>query len=171
MAAKHGGGKLKKTEVVQVRLDPMLRMAAELAANTERRTLSAFIEMAVDRAVKQCVVTTVGENLPVTAWKVAQECWSAEPAWRLNALYGMHPELLTIREKTIMGGIAFLGKMMAFGQKYTDPDLVEIALAGYGWDELCQYADGEISFDDLFDRLQSRLEMYRKKIEAAPNPS
>ena len=169
MAAKHGGGKLKKSEVVQVRLDPMLRMAAELAANTERRTLSAFIEMAVDRAVKQCFVTTVGENLPVTAWKVAQECWSAEPAWRLNTLYGMYPDLLTIREKTMMEGVIFLGKIAAWGQERIDP--VDIVLAGNGWDELCQYADGEISFDELFNRLNARLETYRKKIEATPNPS
>lgn len=67
-----------------------------------------------------------------------------------------------------MERVVFLGEMMAWGQDRIDPDLVNITLAGYEWDELCQYADGEISFDDLFDRLQSRLEMYRKKLKPRP---
>ncbi len=52
MAAKRGG-KLNKSESVQVRFDPILKMAAELAAAKERRTLSSFTEMAVEDAVKK----------------------------------------------------------------------------------------------------------------------
>lgn len=50
---KGGGGKLSRSEIVTVRLDPKLRFAVELAARKQRRTASSFIEWAVEEAIKR----------------------------------------------------------------------------------------------------------------------
>ena len=47
---KGGGGKLARSETVTVRLDPKLRYLAELAARKQRRTVSSFIEWAVEQS-------------------------------------------------------------------------------------------------------------------------
>ena len=45
---KGGGSKLSRSETVTVRLDQKLRYLAELAARKYRRTLSSFIEWAIE---------------------------------------------------------------------------------------------------------------------------
>ena len=47
-----GGGKLTRSEVVTVRMDSQLHYLAELAARKHRRTLSSFIEWAVQQSFK-----------------------------------------------------------------------------------------------------------------------
>ena len=47
-----GGGKLSRSEVVSIRLDPRLRFGAEIAAAKCRRTLSSFTEWAIEEALK-----------------------------------------------------------------------------------------------------------------------
>jgi hypothetical protein len=42
-----GGGRLSRSEVTTVRLDPKLRFAAEVASRSERRTVSSLIETAL----------------------------------------------------------------------------------------------------------------------------
>jgi hypothetical protein len=50
---KGGGGKLFRTELVSVRIDPKLRFAVELAARKQRRTASSFVEWAIEEAIKR----------------------------------------------------------------------------------------------------------------------
>src|SRR5450631_1826768 len=48
-----GGGKLARSETVTVRLDPKLRYLAELAALKHRRTLSSYIEWAIEDSLSR----------------------------------------------------------------------------------------------------------------------
>ena len=74
-----GGSKLTRTEIVQVRLDPKLRYAAELAAIKHRRTLSSFIEWCVEEGVSQVVV---GLKPNQTANYVMADTWDARDSVR-----------------------------------------------------------------------------------------
>jgi hypothetical protein len=94
-----GGGKLARTETVQVRLDPKLRFAADLAAAKERRTLSSFIEWAVERAVQNVSVTINKEGNPVSAATVIDKVWDADTSDRFVNLAWHYPELLTHDEQ------------------------------------------------------------------------
>lgn len=95
-----GGGKLARTENVQVRLDPKLRFAAELAAGKERRTLSSFIEWAVERAVKEVSVTVNSENeKAITAYDVAEDVWDIDESDRFVNIAWQYPGLLTYGEQ------------------------------------------------------------------------
>ena len=152
MAAKRGG-KLNKSESVQVRFDPILKLAAGLAASKERRTLSSFTEMAVEDAVKKTYVAQDEGGNPVSAWQVAQDCWSPEPALQLNSLANHYPDLLTVRERKMIAGKKFISGS-SFHQD-ADKNIVETILTSEGWGDLCQYADDEIDFVELMARLRA----------------
>lgn len=51
---KGAGGKLSRSEIIQARLNPKLKFAAEIIANHERRTLSSLIETAMEVYAKTC---------------------------------------------------------------------------------------------------------------------
>ena len=150
--AKGGGGKLNKSETVQVRLDPILKMAAELAAAQDRRTLSAFTEIAVEQRVKSVQVARDSENKPVDALQVARECWNAEPIVQLNNLANRYPDLLTLRERKIVDA-----KRLLCGSEFSqdaEGRIVENLFLEQGWDDLCRYADGYITFAELRARMK-----------------
>lgn len=93
------GGKLARSEVVQVRLDPKLRFAAELAAAKERRTLSSFIEWAVEQAVRDIVVHYAPDEGQRSAEMVANSVWDVDEADRFVNLATHYPGLLTHDEQ------------------------------------------------------------------------
>lgn len=147
MTKRSGGGKLNKSEAVQVRFDPILKMAAELAAGKERRTLSSFTEMAVDQAVKQSFVTRDAKG-EVNAWRVAQECWHTKPVHRLMNLAEQYPELLTIEERKLV-------QSARTALRFNDPlQPVSSAFAGIilemVWPDVIGYAEERIEVTKLW---------------------
>lgn len=84
-----------------MRLDPRMRYLAELAARTERRSLSSFIEGATERAISEMVVVDNKRlGLPDTKLgKVADMLWDPDPQERLARLGLMYPHLLTYDEQ------------------------------------------------------------------------
>src|SRR6516165_4850387 len=50
---KGGGAKLVRSETVTVRLDPKLRYLGEIAARKQRRTVSSFIEWAIEDVLRR----------------------------------------------------------------------------------------------------------------------
>jgi len=94
---KGGGSKLARTEIVQVRLDPKLRFSAEIASKVHRRTLSSFIEWAVDQAVKDVVISKEGES----AEDIANKVWALNEADRFVGLASWHSELLSYDEECL----------------------------------------------------------------------
>jgi hypothetical protein len=91
-----GGGKLSRSEVVTVRLDPKLRYLAELAARKQRRTLSSFIEWAIEQSladVKLTETSTVADEAP--------RLWDVDECDRFVKL-ALHDEsLLNYREQLL----------------------------------------------------------------------
>lgn len=146
MATKKGS-KLNRTEIFNVRFDPILKWAAELAASKERRTLSSYTEWAVEQAVKQSWITRDTEGNQVDAWQVAQDCWSAEPIIRLANLARLYPDAMTIRERKIIQA-----KNWVFS---SNEDLSAPMFYNEGWAVLCQYADDQISFPEVIERLRN----------------
>ena len=82
-----GGGKLARSETVTVRLDPKLRYLAELAARKQRRTLSSFIEWAIE------------ENLKTTS--EAADLWDVDEPDRFAKLALRYPDMLTHDEQVL----------------------------------------------------------------------
>jgi hypothetical protein len=99
-----GGGKLARTEIVQVRLDPKLRYLAELAARKQRRTLSSFIEWAIEDTLNRIELYQGSGYNGDQSRTVADEIsslWDIDEAERFVRLAIRYPELLTHQEQEI----------------------------------------------------------------------
>jgi hypothetical protein len=91
-----GGSKLSRTETVTVRLDPKLRYLAELGARKQRRTLSSFIEWAIEESLKQIDVD--GSR---SIADLANVLWDVDAADRF-AMLALRNETLLSHDEQVM---------------------------------------------------------------------
>jgi hypothetical protein len=100
-AKKVGGGKLTRSETVTVRLDPKLRYLAELAARKHRRTLSSYIEWAIEKSLGTIVLDYEGESREETLLNQASQLWDVDEADRVTCLALRYHDLLTHEEQVL----------------------------------------------------------------------
>src|SRR3954469_5246025 len=93
---KGRGGKISRSETVTVRLDPKLRYLAELAARKQRRTLSSYIEGAIEESLA---------NFKLNGSSTATECeralWDVDASDRFVKLALFDEGLLNYREQAL----------------------------------------------------------------------
>jgi hypothetical protein len=96
------GGRLTRSETVTVRFDPKLRYLAELGARTQRRTLSSFVEWAVEAALDRIILSIdIDNDTARTIENEAGKLWDIDEAERLVRLAILYPGLLTYQEQEI----------------------------------------------------------------------
>jgi hypothetical protein len=95
---KGAGGKLSRSEIIQARLNPKVRFAAELVATYERRTLSSLVESAVEAYGKTCKLNLEldGVKTTVSLDELLDKIWSQDEALRFMKTGFIDPELLGI---------------------------------------------------------------------------
>lgn len=100
---KGAGGKMSRSETVTVRLDPKLRYLAELAARIHRRTLSSYIEWAVEQSLEAVDIHKAeysnDEDISIKA--DAQALWDVDESERFIKLAIRYPELLNHEEQEL----------------------------------------------------------------------
>ena len=101
------GGRLSRSEVVTIRLDPKLRYLAELAARKQRRTISSLIEWAVENGLNSVGLSSADEG--PTIWKEADSLWDVDEADRFVKLALRYPELLIHEEQILWKQIRAFG--------------------------------------------------------------
>ena len=97
---KGGGAKLSRSQTVTVRLDPQLRYMADLAARTQRRTLSSFIEWAIHRSLDDVSLRDSGGDTG-KASDLVEKLWDVDEADRFILLLRFNPDLLTHEEQIL----------------------------------------------------------------------
>lgn len=95
---KGGGGKLSRSEIVQVRLDPKLKFAAELAAKIQRRTLSSFIEWCVS---ENSLKVEIDPSKNKSVFDALEDVWAPTEVVRFLKLATQYPGLLTYDEERL----------------------------------------------------------------------
>ncbi len=104
---KGGGGKLSRSETVTVRLDPKLRYLAELAARKHRRTVSSYVEWAVEKSLDGVYLRDEsGDSRDdfqrgISIGAMADSLWDVDEADRMAKLAMQFPELLTHEEQVL----------------------------------------------------------------------
>lgn len=98
---KGGGSKLTRTQTVTVRLDPKLRYLAELAARKHRRTLSSFIEWAIEESLNKVMLYSDDDGNERTVASLAKDLWDVDEPDRFARLSLAFPELLTHDEQVL----------------------------------------------------------------------
>jgi hypothetical protein len=102
---KGGGGKLTRSETVTVRFDPRLRYLLELAARRQRRTVSSFIEWAVEESFSHVIIKEGFDeregNYSVSVAEAASRLWDVDEADRFVKLAFIYPDMLTHEEQIL----------------------------------------------------------------------
>ena len=94
---KSGGGKLTRSETVTVRLDQKLRYLAELAARKQRRTVSSFIEWAVEQSFSKVPIyvgTGYNGDESIMLSDEMRQLWDVDESERFVKLAIHYPDLL-----------------------------------------------------------------------------
>lgn len=136
---KGGGGKLVRSETVTVRFDPMLRYAMELGARKQRRTVSSFIEWAVEKALADIEVGGgtfhMGEASGISRKTIPcwmPELWDVDPAERLFKLAKYMPQMLVFDEQRVVKTVR---QNIDFFRKVNDHE-IDMAKVNHHWEEL-----------------------------------
>ena len=101
---KGGGSKLSRSETVTVRLDPKLRYLAELASRKQRRTLSSFIEWAIEDTLSRINIyegTGYNGDDNINIAEQASFLWDVDDADRFVNLALKYDYLLTHEEQVL----------------------------------------------------------------------
>lgn len=155
---KGGGGKLSRSETVTVRLDPKLRYLAELAALKQRRTVSSFIEWAIEDSLQRVYLkeSEYGGGRETTVADAAANLWDVDDADRFAKLALSYPDLLTHEEqkrwKLIReNGYLWRGSYNADNEwtwRVYEGSMCFDRLRKY-WEQFCAVARGDASLDTL----------------------
>lgn len=102
MAERKGGGaKTSRSETVTVRLDPEVRYLAELAARSQRRTVSSYIEWAIEQSFGGAVELTNLKGEKVSVDQARGALWDVDEPDRFVRLAKWYPSLLTHDEQRL----------------------------------------------------------------------
>ena len=151
---RKGGGKLSRSETVTVRLEPKLRYLAELAARRQRRTLSSYIEWAMEDSLKHF---SLDLNSNGTLADEAEALWDVDEADRFARLALRHPDLLTHEEQVLWklvreNGLIWRGNFNNLDHEWSwsvrEQSLIFDRLRKH-WATFCSVADGSASAKDL----------------------
>lgn len=89
------GSRMNRSETVTIRLDPKMRYLADIASRIQRRTLSSYVEWAINESFS-------GVRLPPqnhdTIGDMAERLWDVDEPDRFVYLASNHPSLLTHEE-------------------------------------------------------------------------
>lgn len=148
---KGAGGNLTRTQVVTVRLDQKLRYLAELAALKQRRTLSSYIEWAIQDSLSRVpLIEGTGFNdQSVTVQDEADKLWDVDEPDRFVKLAFNYPELLThdeqIKWKLIReNGYLWRGGMEGGVWKWrVEESALILERLRALWDKFCAVAEGD----------------------------
>jgi hypothetical protein len=98
---KGGTSKLARSRIVTVRLDPVTRFAAELAAAKDRRTVSSFLEVACREAASTRQVAQDKDGGALSALQVAERMWHPDAEVQLITLAWHAPHLLSTDQQLL----------------------------------------------------------------------
>ena len=148
---KGGGGKLNRTQTVTIRLDPKLRYLTALAARTQRRTTSGFIEWAIENSLKEVEVYSESGD-PIFLADIGNSLWDVEESDRFLKLAIAFPHLLTHNEQ-IIWKIVTTYIIPRECRSFDDVDIQHKLKVHEQWDELNAIASDTADNSTLIDKL------------------
>lgn len=145
---KGGGAKTSRSETVTVRLEPKLRYLAELAARKQRRTLSSFIEWAIEATLERETLysyDSAAGPMDATGAEAANDLWDVDEADRFVMLAVNVPSLLTHDEQVLWKLI----KETPYVWKNSDKAVIDFQRLRECWDTLKAVSGGEADRSSL----------------------
>jgi predicted transcriptional regulator len=137
-------GKTARTEIVGVRLDPRLRYLSEIAARRQRRTLSSFIEGALEDSLERITLRDM-QGREKTIAQESGNLWDIDESDRFVYLAQHYPDMLTYDEQRVWKLVCENNYVMWAEREEDGTMHYEIALTRLRehWDNFCAVARGE----------------------------
>lgn len=155
MLLKKGGSKLSRTETVTVRLDPKLRYLAELASRKQRRTLSSFIEWAIEDCLKRESIGHDPYQNELSFFEVTESLWDIDEKDRLLKLASDYPQLLNHDEQVLWKLIKeFNVPDFPSSIRFYDNKTINHQLISDCWLELKGLAEGTVTEQELQEAMR-----------------
>ena len=155
----------RKSEVVTVRLDPKLKYLAELAARRLRRTLSSYIEWAIEDSLSRVSLNVTSSEFSATFADTGSSLWDVDEPDRFTKLALNYPDLLDHEEQRLWkliqeNGLLWRGRYPGTTKEWT----WEISEKQLIWDRLREHWE---TFRDVArgDKPPSALPKWQKKLE------
>ncbi len=145
-----GGGKLNRSQTVTLRLDPKLRYLTDLAARTQRRTTSGFIEWAIENSLSN--VSIADSSGTVALSEIGDYLWDVDESDRFLKLATGYPSLLT-HEEQIIWKVVREDMLIPPINSYEDFHKDHKKRVNDHWDELKAIASGKADKSALFKKL------------------
>lgn len=142
---KKAGCKLNRSEIVTMRFDPKLRYLADLAARKHRRTLSSYIEWAVQESLKHVCLNDQGRSVQ----DENDSLWDVTESDRFVMLAFRYPELLNHTEQIKWKLIRETGAMWRGEMKdgmwtwQVEADRLNIKGLRKYWGAFCAVSEGD----------------------------
>lgn len=150
-----------RSELVAVRFDPRTKYLMDIAARVQRRSVSSFVEWAVEKNLDQVFLDQEGQRSvageAATLWAIS------EPA-RLAHLNRHYPLLLNVVEQKLVRAAKAVSELVStpYTKVVDERERAEIEadqLRPY-WDYLKQAAEDDLPLDDI---CAHALEMKRER--------
>lgn len=95
------GGKLNRSEIVHLRLNPKLRYALDILSKNENRTVSSAIETLVSEGIKNHSILVEGKNDKISIADILERTWDADEAVRFVKTAFNMPHILSHQEEQV----------------------------------------------------------------------
>lgn len=178
MTNKKGGSKLNRCAPISVRFDPKIKHAADMAARYQRRTLSSYIEWAVEFALTNSDTKNLSGQT-IDLWEVAEKTFDVDDSEKLIRIALYAPNLLNYDEKQIWKVIethpyfwrtheAYIDRISGYTNKDLDLDKIReqweniLKVVENGQDSIPGSSD-EKEVSKIAKSAQNRLERTSKK--------
>lgn len=173
---KKGGGKLGRSEIVQVRLDPKLRYKMEIAGKIKNRTVSSvFEELADSLELTVQYKKMSGEDADKSSLKdLVDKVWNRDGVTRFVQLAQRAPHLLSEHESFIWEFISSQSYFWIDSPKSGGRRLLTLLVREI-WDELASCTeeddfDYQVLKDSIFKlasekKMNERIKNREKKLE------
>ncbi len=149
------GIRLARTEIVHIRLEPRTRFAAELGSRLHKRSLSSFIEAAIENYLTTIEFPSFAHNKFASAKlnSVVDQLWHIDEITRFIRLAQTLPTLLTYEEECIWELIVH-EHCFWYQSKKTKQREPLIDLIREAWEDLQEFTKtGEFDFQKLRNKV------------------
>lgn len=139
-----------KTGLFAMRFDPRVKYLAELAARRERRSLTNFVEWAIDKELSRVVLRqAIGRDPEVVAADSTDLLWDLDEVERLRKLQSNCPDLLNYEEQRILALISEFGTGGGSSIRFKVDNKIDWSLVKSCWPEIKAYLSGKGKEQDL----------------------
>lgn len=136
--------KQPRKELTSLRLEPKVKYLAEIAARVQRRSLTNYIEWAIEESLNNIILSPSGETVEY----MAQALWDIYEHERFIKLALQYPELLNYEEQLIWKIVSdpsygFISILSIPLRNKSDPKIFRLDALMELWDEVVKASMGD----------------------------